>query len=231
MIHAGLYYPPGSLKAQLCVAGREMLYAYCLQRGITHKRVGKLIVATQAGQEVKLDSIMTNALACGVRDISRIDANEARALEPQLQCVGALVSPSTGIIDSHALMHSLQGDAQSCGVQFAFKTTIEGGEASKSGITIDVRDYASEERFSLKAERFVNAAGTRRSEDCALNSWVSGNRDTTLIFGARMLFRPFREVAVLASGLSHTRRRRARRSSHTRYCRPSAIRSRRRMGE
>ena len=159
VIHAGLYYPPGSLKAQLCVAGREMLYAYCVQRGITHKRVGKLIVATQADQEIKLDSIMTNALACGVRDVTRIDANEARALEPQLQCVGALISPSTGIIDSHALMHSLQGEAQSCGAQFAFKTTIEGGEASKSGITIEVRDYASEERFSLKAERFVNAAG------------------------------------------------------------------------
>ena len=80
VIHAGLYYPPGSLKAQLCVAGREIALCVCTQRGITHKRVGKLIVATQAGQEVKLDSIMTNALACEVRDISRIDANEARAL-------------------------------------------------------------------------------------------------------------------------------------------------------
>lgn len=159
VIHAGLHYPPASLKARLCVLGREMLYRYCAERGVAHRQLGKFVVATHASQEASLDSIAANALACGVRDLRRIDAQEARGLEPQLDCVSAILSPSTGIVDSHALMLALQGEAQTNGAQFAFNTVIEGGEVTSRGIEVVVRDRASGETFSIRAGSFVNAAG------------------------------------------------------------------------
>ena len=159
VIHAGLYYPPDSLKARLCVAGREKLYRFCAERGVVHRRLGKLVVATRSSQEAKLDSIMTNALACGVRDLRRISGREARAMEPQLDCVGAILSPSTGVVDSHGLMLALQGEAQAHGAQFAFNAEIDGGEITKQGVEIEVRDRGGGERFSLEARSFVNAAG------------------------------------------------------------------------
>ena len=159
VIHAGLYYPPDSLKARLCVAGREKLYRFCAERGVVHRRLGKLVVATRSSQEAKLDSIMTNALACGVRDLRRISGREAGALEPQLECVGAILSPSTGVVDSHGLMLALQGEAQAHGAQFAFNAEIDGGEITKQGVEIEVRDRGGGERFSLEARSFVNAAG------------------------------------------------------------------------
>lgn len=159
VIHAGLYYPPDSLKARLCVAGREKLYRFCAERGVVHRRLGKLVVATRSSQEAKLDSIMTNALACGVRDLRRISGREARELEPQLDCVGAILSPSTGVVDSHGLMLALQGEAQAHGAQFAFNAEIDGGEITKQGVEIEVRDRGGGERFSLEARSFVNAAG------------------------------------------------------------------------
>ena len=102
VIHAGLYYPQGSLKARLCVQGRDQLYAYCAERGIGHQRCGKLIVATSEAQVAYLHGIMAQGLANGVNDLSLISGEQARALEPRLACVAAVQSPSTGIVDSHA---------------------------------------------------------------------------------------------------------------------------------
>lgn len=158
VIHAGIYYPQGSLKARLCVAGRDRLYAYCRERGITHERLGKLIVATETGQIDKLHQIRAKAQACGVHDLALLDAEAARQLEPALACVAALHSPSTGIIDSHALMLTLQGDAEAKGAIFAFETTVEGGEITPEGIIL--RTVTSDGApYEFLSASVVNAAG------------------------------------------------------------------------
>ena len=115
VIHAGIYYPQGSLKAQLCVEGRDRLHRYCTERGIAHDRCGKLIVATTASQQHALPTIVERARANGVNDLRVLSAVEARSMEPALQCFGAVFSPSTGIVDSHALMLSLLGDLEQAG--------------------------------------------------------------------------------------------------------------------
>ncbi|POA98006.1 FAD-dependent oxidoreductase [Chromobacterium sinusclupearum] len=153
VIHAGLYYPAGSLKARLCVAGRDALYRYCAERAIPHARLGKLIVASRDGQLAKLAALEQQARANGVADIQRLSAREARALEPALDCAAALLSPSTGIIDSHALMLSLLGDAEAAGAQLALESPVTGGEATRGGIVLRVAG------MELLAERVVNAAG------------------------------------------------------------------------
>src|SRR5262245_28386551 len=104
VIHAGLYYPAGSLKARLCVEGRERLYAYCAAKGIPHRRCGKLIVAVHEAQRRKLQALREFAAANGVHDLDWLAAAEASALEPSVRATAALWSPSTGIVDSHALM-------------------------------------------------------------------------------------------------------------------------------
>ncbi|MBN9219032.1 MAG: NAD(P)/FAD-dependent oxidoreductase [Mesorhizobium sp.] len=158
VIHAGLYYAPGSLKARLCVEGRQLLYAYCAQHGIAHQRTGKLIVASEPGQTDGLRAIEANARRCGVDDLEFLTKSEAESLEPALTCAGALLSPSTGIVDSHALMLSLRGDAEAAGASFAFLTTVGGAAIEAGGIRIDTRD-ANGESFTLEADTFVNAAG------------------------------------------------------------------------
>jgi L-2-hydroxyglutarate oxidase LhgO len=110
VIHAGIYYQPDSLKARLCVAGKELLYQYCRDRHIDHDNCGKLIVATSEGQLGALQDIVRNAASSGVSDLQMLSRDEALELEPQLECTGAALSPSTGIVDSHGLMVSLQGD-------------------------------------------------------------------------------------------------------------------------
>lgn len=109
VIHAGLYYPPGSLKARLCVEGRERLYAFARENGVPHARYGKLVVATAEEECPRLDALAAMARANGVTDVVRLDAGEAQAREPALACAGALLSPSTGVIDSHAVMVALEG--------------------------------------------------------------------------------------------------------------------------
>jgi L-2-hydroxyglutarate oxidase LhgO len=119
VVHAGLYYPPGSLKARLCVQGRDLMYAYCAERGIGVQRCGKLLVATRDDDLPKLDTIRAHAAACGVHDLQPLTRAQALALEPELHCVAALHSPSSGIVDSHGLMTALLGDAQNAGALFA----------------------------------------------------------------------------------------------------------------
>lgn len=154
VIHAGLYYPTGSLKARLCVQGREMLYAYCADRGVPHRRCGKLIVATAAEQIPALQGIESRALANGVTDLQWLDAAAAQALEPALQCVAALHSPSTGIIDSHALMLALQGDLEHAGGLVALNSPLAQAHCTAEGIHLQAADGTE-----LLARTVVNAAG------------------------------------------------------------------------
>lgn len=158
VIHAGIYYPKGSLKALLCVRGRDRLYAYAQERGIGHERIGKLIVATSQDQLPKLDQIRKAAESCGVHDLVLLDEAMAKRLEPELACVAALHSASTGIIDSHALMLSYQGDAEAKGAVFAFETKIESGEITSEGIVLRAvtQDGTS---YEFLSNSVVNAAG------------------------------------------------------------------------
>ena len=133
VIHAGIYYPAGSLKARLCVQGRRQLYAYCEERGIAHRRCGKLIVANGDAQIAQLAGIERHALANGVEELQMLDAGQARALEPALRCDAALLSPVTGIIDSHSLMLALLGDAQDHGAMLALRSPLLGARAVPGG--------------------------------------------------------------------------------------------------
>jgi L-2-hydroxyglutarate oxidase LhgO len=165
VVHAGLYYPAGSLKARLCVRGRELLYAWCAERGVDVRRCGKLIVATRAQDHAKLDTIAAHARACGVHDLQRLTRDEARALEPALACSAALLSPSSGIVDSHALMSSLLGDAEQHGAALALASRFAGAERHAGGWRVRIAagdgtgGAAGEGTFELDARWLVNAAG------------------------------------------------------------------------
>jgi L-2-hydroxyglutarate oxidase LhgO len=156
VIHAGIYYPRGSLKAQTCVEGRERLYAYCAERGIPHKRLGKLIVAGDERQLAGLADLKRKAEANGVCNLTWLDADEARRLEPALACVGALLSPSTGIVDSHAFMLALQGDAEAAGAMIAFNTPVLGATIGNDGIALET---GGDQPLRLLARTVVNSAG------------------------------------------------------------------------
>ncbi|MBK1659270.1 NAD(P)/FAD-dependent oxidoreductase [Paracraurococcus ruber] len=156
VIHAGIYYPAGSLMARACVAGKHMLYAYCRERGIPHANCGKLIVATDEAEAEKLDGIKARAAANGVPDLRKLTRAEALALEPELHCTAALHSPSTGILDSHAFMLSLQGDAENAGATFVFFAPVTGGRATEEGVVIEV---GGAEPMALRCRTLVNAAG------------------------------------------------------------------------
>ncbi|SHI42135.1 NAD(P)/FAD-dependent oxidoreductase [Pollutimonas bauzanensis] len=157
VIHAGIYYPAGSLKARLCVEGKRMLYQYCVERGIPHRRLGKLIVATAPRQMAQLDGMAARAHGNGVTDLERLTRNDILALEPALDCVAALLSPSTGIVDSHALMLSLQGEAEHAGAQCVFHTSFLSGQRRAGGGF--VLDFGGDEAASLSCNTLVNAAG------------------------------------------------------------------------
>lgn len=156
VIHAGIYYPTGSLKARLCVAGRRALSAYCRERGIGHRACGKLIVATDAAGVPALHALAEKARANGVEGLEMLDAGAARAMEPALACTAALHSPVTGILDSHAFMLSLQGDAEAAGAMVAFHAPVEAIAAGPVGLTVEV---GGAEPMALTARLVVNAAG------------------------------------------------------------------------
>ncbi len=156
VIHAGIYYAAGSLMARMCVAGKHALYEYCSGHGIPHRNCGKLIVATTPKETLKLQSIRAHAEANGVLDLQTLSGDEARALEPALNCDGALLSPSTGIIDSHAFMLALRGDAEDAGAAFAFHVPLLRARALADRIELDAGGSAP---ISLECGLLVNAAG------------------------------------------------------------------------
>ncbi|WP_050385954.1 NAD(P)/FAD-dependent oxidoreductase [Bradyrhizobium pachyrhizi] len=156
VIHAGIYYRAGSWMARLCVSGKQALYHYCADHGIPHKNCGKLIVATSPKETEKLQSIKVHAEANGVLDMQMLSGDAARALEPALACDAALLSPSTGIIDSHAYMLSLRGEAEERGASFAFHTPLIRAKATGGVIEIDA---GGEVPMTLLCNLLVNSAG------------------------------------------------------------------------
>src|SRR5712691_4003404 len=156
VIHAGIYYSQGSLKAKLCVACRLALYPCLAERGIPHRRCGKLIVATDPAQIPGLEKLHAQAKANGVADLRMLAAREARALEPQLACVAALESPSTGIVDSHAFMLGLRGEAEDHGAAIAFRSPLRAGHVLNGAIELEV---GGEDPMRPLAQTVVNCAG------------------------------------------------------------------------
>lgn len=154
VIHAGLYYPPGSLKAELCVRGKALLYAYCDAHEIRHAPIGKLVVATSERELSTLDSIAENAKKCGVLGVERLSAREVDALEPAVRAEGALLSASTGIVDTHAFMAALRRDATEARAIIASSTRVVAGRVEDGAIALTT-DGADETRFDV----VVNAAG------------------------------------------------------------------------
>lgn len=159
VIHAGIYYPPGSLKAELCVQGRKALYEYCRSHGVEHRNCGKLIVATHPSQLDALRALKARAAANGVDNLQWLNAREAHDMEPALRCEAALWSPSTGIVDSHGFMLALQGDLESAGGAIALGSPVLGGECQPGpdgGVLLRV---GGAEPMELLARHVVNAAG------------------------------------------------------------------------
>ncbi len=154
VIHAGIYYKPSSLKARLCVRGKALLYAYCAERGVAHQACGKLIVATSLAQAAALQDLEARAQANGVYDLVRLTQKQAQALEPALACVAALHSPSTGIIDSHALMLSLWADFEAAGGVLALNSPLAHADIASNTINLIATDGTH-----LRARSVVNAAG------------------------------------------------------------------------
>ena len=156
VIHAGIYYPTGLAKTRLCVKGRSMLYRFCHEYGVPHRRSGKLIVAADENEIGKLAALEAQAKANGVDDLLWLSGAEARALEPALRANRALLSPSTGIVDSHALMLALKGDAEAHGAMIALATPVVSGRAHGDGVTIET---GGAEPMQVTATLVVNAAG------------------------------------------------------------------------
>jgi L-2-hydroxyglutarate oxidase LhgO len=156
VIHGGIYYPAGSLKAKSCVAGRDRLYVYCHERGVPHARLGKLIVATDETEIAGLERIAAVARANGVDNLEWLSGAEARRLEPALSCIAALLSPATGIIDSHALMLAYQGDAEAAGATVVLRTPVLSGRVRSGGFVLAI---GGDEPTALYCRALVNAAG------------------------------------------------------------------------
>lgn len=159
VIHAGIYYEPGSLKARLCLEGKGRLYAYAAEKGVPYRRCGKLIVATDPAQLPVLEAIKARAAASGVHDLELISREAAIEMEPALRCTGALISPSTGIVDSHALMLAYLGDAENAGAMLSLNTEIASGRLDGEGFVLQTRDHETGEMFEIGARNLVNAAG------------------------------------------------------------------------
>lgn len=156
VIHAGIYYPAGSLMARMCVAGKRALYQYCDDHGVPHRRCGKLIVATAENETTKLTSIRSHAETNGVDDLQMLSGADARALEPALNCTGALLSPSTGIVDSHAFMLALRGEIEDAGGALAFHAPLTRAKIVPEGFEVEI---GGDNPMTLQCRVLVNSAG------------------------------------------------------------------------
>ncbi|MFT6904930.1 MAG: L-2-hydroxyglutarate oxidase LhgO [Oleiphilaceae bacterium] len=162
VIHAGIYYPKDSLKAKLCVEGKNLLYSYCLQHQIPHQKLGKLIVAQNEAEMLKLESIHKHAIDNGVDDLRYISQQELSLLEPELSSIAALYSPSTGIIDSHAYMLQLQADFENAGGQCIFNTKLKAIDIDEFGIHLE----SESDGTKILAKQCVNATGLNAISFC-----------------------------------------------------------------
>ncbi len=162
VIHAGIYYPAGSLRARLCTAGRDALYQFCTAYGVDHRRTGKLIVAAEDADLPVLDAIARAGAANGVADLQRLDARATQVRAPSLRTAGAVWSPSTGIVDSHGLMLALRGDAEAHGATFALRSPVTAIRPQGDGYRIAMADGG--DGYEIDARRVVNAAGLGAAE-------------------------------------------------------------------
>ncbi|KAL3533647.1 hypothetical protein ACH5RR_007168 [Cinchona calisaya] len=186
VIHAGIYYPSNSLKALFCVRGRELLYSYCNEHEIPHKQIGKLIVATGSSEVPKLNALITQGIENGVDGLRLMEGSEAMKLEPELQCVKALLSPASGIVDTHSLMLSLVGEAESHGTTFSYNTSVIGGHGEGNHIQLHISESSSLKNWDastplhpeliLIPRLVVNSAGlsapTLARRFCSLNGAI-----------------------------------------------------------
>ena len=170
VIHAGIYYPRGSAKARMCVRGKALLYEYCASRGVPHRRLGKIIVATEDGQTAQLEGIKAAAAGNGVEDLRLLDRADLARLEPCLRGVAGLMSPSTGILDSHAFMLSLLAEVEDAGGAIAFHARLAAARPVAGGFEIAVESGAGTpdvETMSMETGLLVNAAGLFAGEVAA----------------------------------------------------------------
>jgi L-2-hydroxyglutarate oxidase LhgO len=156
VLHAGIYYSPGSLKARLCIEGARLLREFCAAHGVAYKDCGKLIVATNASQQPELERLHARGRENGVASLRLIDARSVKQLEPEVQVTSALWSPSSGIVDSHALMLALQGEAENAGALFVFKSPVVRGQAKGNRLVLDIGGTTPSR---LRCQTVVNAAG------------------------------------------------------------------------
>lgn len=156
VIHAGIYYPSHSLKARLCVQGKALLYEYCATHGVAHRRCGKLIVATTDAEVTALRDYQQNAAANGAGELQWLSAREVARLEPEVRCVGALHSPSTGIVDAHELMLALRADLEASGGQVVLSTAFVHAEVTRDGFAVTLTDPTDEH---VTCRTLVNSAG------------------------------------------------------------------------
>lgn len=163
VIHAGIYYPANSLKARFCVRGKQLLYAYCANRGVAHRRCGKVIVATNEAQRSTVEQYIGKAATNGVDDLYWVDAQQLARLEPEVVGIGGVVSPSTGIVDSHAFMLSLQGDLESSGGTLALACPVQSIAQQRGANVVHTQD------FCVAADWVINSAGLR-APDLALDT-------------------------------------------------------------
>lgn len=156
VIHAGIYYPTGSLKARLCVSGRNALYRYCAEHDVNHRRIGKVIVACDQTELAGLEKYRMQAEQNGCDDLLMLSGDELARMEPEVRCVAGFLSPSTGIIDVHGLMLAYLGDAEAHGAALALASPVESGEAVPGGYLLRV---GGAEPMELECRTLINSAG------------------------------------------------------------------------
>jgi len=172
VIHAGIYYPPGSMRARLCVAGKEMLYRFCAENGVAHRRCGKLLVATHADEIDRLEAIAGYAARNGVPEMRRLTPADIKGLEPEVACVAGYLSSSTGIIDSHGLMQALEGSIEAAGGAVVLNTAVKRVEVTDDIFTLET--LSGPEAGTLTARNLVLAAGLGGSALANTMTWRAG---------------------------------------------------------
>ena len=226
VIHAGLYYPTGSLRARHCPAGCRMLYELCASHGVPHRKCGKLVVATHPDELLRLEAIHAQALANGVEGVTMISAREVMQLEPALACVAAMLSPETGIVDSHRFMLALAGDLEDHGGVIAFNTPVERLEPADGGWRAH---FGGADPGAIVVDAVVNLRRPRRAASCASDRRLSARARPAARPRQGQLFQLRRTAGFLAADLSGSGAGRPRRACDARSRRPHAVRSRRRV--
>ena len=224
VIHAGLYYTTNSIRARHCPRSRRMLYAYCAERGVPHRKIGKLVVASNDNELKRLDEIYKQAQINGCENVELIDAAAVKRLEPEVFCLAAMNSPETGIIDSHRYMLALRGEIEDHGGMIALNTRIERLVQVPAGW--EVHFGAGE---TIVVDAVVNSAGLGAQKLGARHRRLSAGAGAEARAREGQLLQLFGPAGVQAAGLSDADPRRARHPRRARPCRPHALRSRRRM--